>query len=213
MIDLAFSVVGVRAEAHAAVPTLVFRLQIREAAARPIHNLLLRCQVQIEPRRRRHAPAEQARLTDLFGEPSRWADTLHPLMWTQTTLMVPAFEGSVEVDLPVPCTYDFEVSAAKYLQGLEDGEIPILLFFSGTVFAKAENGFRVELVPWDREAPFRFPVAVWRELMDAYFPGFTWVRLNRETVDALQRFRSRHALTSWDAVVEALLAGAEAPVV
>jgi hypothetical protein len=168
--------------------------------------------VQIETRRRRYAAGEQDRMNDLFGDRSRWADTLRPLPWANTTVLAPAFDGSLEIDLPVPCTYDFEVSAAKYLQALEGGDIPLLFLFSGTVFGKVENGFRVEQVPWDREASFRLPVAVWRDLMEAHFPGYTWVRLRREAVDALQRFRSQQALLSWDDVVDALLRASEAPV-
>jgi hypothetical protein len=202
--SLAFSIAGARAEAHAAVPTLSFRLRLDDASRAPIHSVLLRCQVQIEPRRRRHAASEQEKLTDLFGEPSRWGDTLRSLLWTQTTLVVRGFEGSTETDLPVPCTYDFEVTSAKYLQSLDSGEVPLLFLFSGTVFARTDSGFRVEQVPWDREASYRMPVAIWRDAMDAHFPGCGWIRLRRETLDELQRYRARHAMASWDEVIESL---------
>ena len=127
-------------------------------------------------------------------------------------IAVPAFTGSTEVDLPLPCTYDFEVVWAKYLQALDSGEAPLLFLFSGTVFAKSENGYRVEQVPWNKEASFRMPVALWRDLMDAYFPGCGWIRLERASLDALQRFRARHSLASWEQTFAALLAAAEAPV-
>ena len=52
----------------------------------------------------------------------------------------PGFTGQHRVELPVPCTYDFEVAAAKYLHALDDGEIPLLFLFSGTVFAKGDGG-------------------------------------------------------------------------
>jgi hypothetical protein len=202
---LAFHIAGARTEPYAAVPTLNFRLGICEASGAPIHSILLRCQVQIEARKRRHADVEQARLTDLFGEPARWPDTLRALPWTQTTAIVPAFEGGAEIDLPVPCTYDFEVTAAKYLQSLEGGEVPLLFLFSGTVFAKTDTGFRIEQVPWDREALYRMPVAIWRDAMESHFPGGGWIRLRRESIDALQRYRARNAMTSWDEAIEKLL--------
>ena len=47
--------------------------------------------------------------------------------------MVPGFEGTTVIDLPITCTYDFEVVAAKYLEALEDGEVPLLFLFSGTM--------------------------------------------------------------------------------
>jgi hypothetical protein len=211
MVDLSFAVVDAQAERHAAVPTLKFKLRIREAAELPIHAILLRCQIQIEPRRRRHAPTEQERLSDVFGTPERWRDTLKPLWWANAPVTVSAFAGTIEVDVPVACTYDFEVASAKYLDALEDGDVPLLFLFSGTVFAKRENGFQVEQISWEKEAAFRMPVRIWRDAMDLHFPGSAWIRLRHENVDSLQRFRVRHALLSLDDAVEALMAAAEAP--
>lgn len=206
MTELEFSVTGAAADARAAAPTVAFRLRI--GASQPVHTILLRVLLQIEPRRRRHAPNEAARLTDIFGEPERWADTLHPLVWSRTTVSTPAFEESVEIDLPVSCTYDFEVASAKYLDALEDGEIPLLFLFSGTVFLKAENGFQVQQVPWEKEAAYRLPVRVWREALDAHFPGCAWIRLHRDSLDALQRYRTRGGFRSWDDTLQAVLQSA-----
>lgn len=203
--DLKFTVVDVRAEKHAAVPTLSFQLRIADSSATPIHTIMLRAQLQIQPRQRGHTPAEQDRLFELFGEYQRWGDTLRPLLWTQTTLIVPAFQGEIEVDLPVACTYDFEVASAKYLEALEDGEVPLLFLFSGTIFAKSGAVFRVAQVPWDCEASFRMPVKAWRELMDAYFPGCCWIRLQHESLDLLQQFKARRALLTWDDVIRELV--------
>ena len=206
MSDLSFTVAGAHADPHAATPAILFRVRIQGAA--PVHAVLLRCLVQIDTRRRRYVPEEQERLTDLFGEAPRWRETLRPLVWTRASVTVPAFEGSTEIDIPVPCTYDFEVAAAKYLEALAGGEVPLLFLFSGTVFAKAESGFRVEQIAWDREASWRMPVSLWREAMEACFPGCAWIRIRRETLDALQRLRARNGLLSWDEAIE--LMGKEA---
>lgn len=209
MADLSFQVVGVRAEPYAAVPTLVFALRIEETSGQAIQAIALRCQIQIEPNRRSHSAAEQARLLEMFGKPGRWADTVKPLLWTHANLMVTGFQGAATVDLPMTCTYDFEVTAAKYFEALDDGEIPLLLLFSGTVFTaggSAGSGFMVERVPWEKEAAFRLPVRLWREVMDRYFPGGAWIRLQRESLDALQRFKAERALPTWDDAVAALLA-------
>jgi hypothetical protein len=208
MIDLAFSVEGVRPVYRAAVPTLAFRVRVQEHRGQSIYAILLRCQLQIEPRRRRHSTEEQERLIDIFSLPERWSETLHSLVWSQSTQNIPAFEGSIEVDVPVACSYDFEVTAAKYLASLENGEIPLRFLFSGTVFVKSENGFMVQQVPWDKEAVYRMPVSVWRELMDAYFPRSAWIRVDRETLQALQRFRAMHGLASWDEALEMMLSEA-----
>lgn len=210
MSGLTLDITGARAERYAAVPTLMFRLRIAEPDARPIHTIALRAQVQIETQRRHYTSAEESRLLELFGEPARWGQTLKPMLWTHATMIVPAFEGTVEVDLPVTCTYDFEVAGAKYLHALDDGEIPLVFLFSGTVFARTGTGFAIDQLPWDLESAYRLPVGQWRAMMDHYFPGAAWLRLGRESFDALQRFKADRALPSWDATVEALLEAAAA---
>jgi len=206
--DLDFSCLGGKAERYAAVPTLLLKLRIAETDGAGIHAIALRCQIRIEAQKRRYSAAEADRLLDLFGETGRWGDTLKPLHFANLSQTVPGFDGSVEIDLPVPCTYDFEVAATKFLHALDDGEIPLLLLFSGTVFAKSEHGFAVTQVPWHKEASYRLPASVWREMMDQYFPNSGWIRVGRETLDALQEFKARQAMTSWDEALDALLAGA-----
>jgi len=209
MSDLAFTIVGARIEPYAVVPTLVFRLQIAEGSDEKIHAIALRCQIQVEPRRRRYSRNEEDLLLELFGAPDRWSDTLKTLLWTHASLMVEGFQGATTIDLPITCTYDFEVVTAKYLESLEDGEVPLLFLFSGTIFARGQLGFSVEQIPWEKEASYRLPVRLWRELMDRYFPGSAWIRLKRESFDALYRFKGRHALPTWDDAVESLLRHSE----
>lgn len=209
MSRLGFSVLDARAEPYGAAPTVLFRLRIEESSGEEVHAIALRCQIQIEPRRRRYAPEEEDRLFELFGEPHRWGQTLKSLLWAQVPLMVPGFTASVELDLPMPCTYDFEVVSAKYFHALDEGEVSLLFLFSGTVFIRGETGFAVEQVPWNQEASYRLPVRVWRELMDRYFPGAGWIRLGRESFDALHRYKGRRAFPTWDDAVNALVKDAE----
>ena len=115
------------------------------------------------------------------------------------------FTGSTEFDLPVACTYDFEVAGAKYLHALSGGEIPLILLFSGTVFTTGERGFAAEPVSWNLEASYRLPVAVWRGVMDLYFPNSGWLRVSRDTLDPLQRFKASRAVPTWDQAFELLL--------
>src|SRR5262249_23741382 len=150
---------------------------ITETSGEQIHAVALRCQIQIEPRRRHYVPAEEDRLFELFGEPQRWGETLRAVLWTHVALMVPGFCGSTEIDVPVACTYDFEVAGAKYLHALDTGEVPLLFLFNGTIFTKGETGFNIEPVSWESETTFRFPVRIWRALMDRYFPDSAWIRL------------------------------------
>jgi len=210
MADLIFGCTGVTAERYAATPTLTFALTITERSGVRIHAIALRCQIRIEPHRRRYSAAEAQRLHDLFGDPSRWAETVKPIQLATVTAMVPAFTAVTEANVEVPVTYDLEVTSARYLHGLDDGTIPLLLLFSGTVFVATEEGFSVELVPWSAEASYRMPVSVWRELADNHFPNSAWLRCSRETLDALSAFKAERALPTWDATLGALLAEAEA---
>jgi Family of unknown function (DUF6084) len=213
MSDLAITCFDVRADRYAAAPTMLFRLRLTEATGVRVHAIALRCQIRIEPARRRYGGEEAERLLELFGETPQWGESLKPMQFAAVGVVVPSFTGTAEVDVPVPCTYDFEVAAAKYLHALSGGEVPMLLLFSGTAFHRTDDGrFEVEQVPWSLESRYRVPVAVWRELMDRFFPGGGWIRVHRDTLDALQRFKARNALPTWEDAFAALLKQAgEAP--
>jgi hypothetical protein len=208
MTDLRISVRDVVPEAYAVAPNLLARLRIEERTGEVVHAMVLRCQVRIEPQRRRYDALEEQGLLDLFGSRERWADTLRPFTWLQSTALVQGFTGETDVSLVLPCSYDVEVAGAKYFQGLQDGEVPLNLLFSGTVFTRGTSGFGVEQIPWHTEADHRLPLAVWRDLMETHFPGQGWIRLDRETLAALARYRSARMHTSWDETVTALLAAA-----
>ncbi|MFC4586251.1 DUF6084 family protein [Sphaerisporangium corydalis] len=203
--DIRFECRDVRVDPYAASPTLLFRLSITEPDGDAVHAIALRCQIRIEPQARTYAPGEAELLADLFGTPARWGDTVKPLQFANVSLLVPRFTGATDIDLPVPCSYDLDVAAGKYFASLDEGEVPMLLLFSGTVFAKDGEGFTVRQVPWHCEARHAMPVSVWREMIDRYFPGSGWLRLHRDTLRALQRFKSERSLATWDEVVEVLL--------
>ena len=211
MPDLAFTIELAEVAPFAAAPLLMFKLRVANTPAHEdIASITLQCQIQIEAPRRRYAPAEQDRLEDLFGVPQRWGETLRTMLWTHTTAIVPPFTGECTVELPVPCSYDFNVAATKYFHALEEGEIPLLLLFSGTVFYRdADDGLQAALIPWHKEAAFRLPVSLWREMMARYYPNGAWLCLQREVFDRLSRYKTRHGLTSWEQAVAGLLDGVE----
>ena len=213
MTTLGFQVIDVAAERHAAAPTLIARLRLTEASGEVVHAVALRAQVRIDPQRRTYDATEREALLDLFGEPDRWGTTLHSFLWMHATAMVPGFTGQTQVDLHLPVTYDTEVAASKYLHGLANGEAALSFLFNGTIFTRGTTSFSVTQVPWDAEARHRMPVAVWREVMDHYFPNSGWLRLDRDTLEALTRYKSRRSLPSWEAAFAMLLkeAGEEGP--
>jgi hypothetical protein len=202
---LSFSVVSSWAEPHAAVPTILLRLRVEEVDGFSVHAVALRCQIRIEPQRRRYSHDEEVRLYEMFGETPQWGDSLRPFLWTHVSTTIGKFDGATEFDLPVECTYDFDVAGAKYLHGLADGEIPLILLFSGTVFTRGDSGFSAEPLSWSLEASHKLPVAVWRDMMDLYYPNSGWIRVQRDTLDELQRFRAHRGLPTWDQAFAQLL--------
>jgi Family of unknown function (DUF6084) len=208
--DLEFKLEGAEVADFAAIPSLVFKLRIENLEDEPVRSVALNTQIRIAATARHYEAAEQERLLELFGEPSRWKDTLRSLLWTHTVLQVPRFSGSTVVDMPVACTYDLEVVAAKYFYALEDGEVPLEFLFSGTIFYAGEDGrLQTTRISWEKEAEFRLPVRLWKEMMDQYFPNSAWVRLRKDAFDQLYDYKVRKGLPTWEATVEALLRASE----
>lgn len=208
MPDLSFQIEGANAVPFAAAPTLAFKLQIKNAAVdETIYTIALRCQIQIEVGRRRYAPGEQEAMLDLFGAPDRWSQTLRNLLWTNANMVVPAFAGASTIaDLQVPCTFDFNIASTKYFEGLTDGDIPLLVMFSGTVFYGNLDGMlQVAPISWEQEARFKLPVRVWREMMDAYYPNSVWINLRRDVFERLYRYKMQHGIPTWEHALEQLL--------
>ena len=146
----------------------------------------------------------------MFGEPQRWGQTLKSLLWAHCSVVVPGFSGSTVVDVPVPCTFDFNVATAKYFDALQGGEVPLLLLFSGTVFFAGPDGaLQVAQVPWSAESPFRLPVAVWKEMMEHYYPNSAWLRLRRDVFDRLNQYKMRRGIPTWEQAFESLMMNAE----
>jgi Family of unknown function (DUF6084) len=60
MPDLHFEVEGVEPQRFAAAPSLLFKLRLTETASppAPIQTVVLRCQIRIEPARRRYTDTE-----------------------------------------------------------------------------------------------------------------------------------------------------------
>lgn len=211
MPDLQFQIEGAEAVSHAAAPLLALKLRITsDPADQPIHTLSLRCQIQIEPTRRRYVSEEQEKLRDLFGEPERWSRTVRSLLWMNTSIAVPGFTGSTIVDLQLPCTFDFNVATTKYLHALDAGDIPLCVLFSGTVFYAGEEGaLQVAQIPWDREVNYRFPASIWKQMMDTHYPNSAWLCIQRDAFDRLYQYKVRHGIPTWEQLLNKLVASKE----
>ncbi len=216
MPDLRLIIEDAQVAPHSATPLLLFKLRIQnEPANENIHAIVLRAQIQIEATRRKYDANEQAQLKDLFGEPHRWGQTLRSLLWTHASIVVPRFTGETHIDLPVHCSFDFNVAATKYFHGLTAGELPLCFQFSGTVFYEAlvapassrlpESILQVAPISWDKEAKYRLPVRLWKDLMNEHYPNSAWLLLRKDTFERLHQFKIREGIPTWDEVFERAL--------
>jgi hypothetical protein len=132
--------------------------------------------------------------------------TARSFLWSQVDVLVPGFTGATTFRLPVQCSYDHELVAAKYFHSVRDGEVPLAFNFNGTVHYRGDDGrVQMALVPWSCSSEFRMPVSVWRELIERYYPHTAWVALHTETLDALAREKARRGCPTFDACIAELL--------
>jgi hypothetical protein len=211
MTELTFHVRSAEVVAFSASPQIAIHVDI--ACATPeqrIDSILLRCAVRIQAGARAHGSHERQRLQDLFGDTDVWARSSKSLLWTHALSFVPSFATATTVQMLLPCSYDLTSAASKYLHGLDEGDVPITLQFSGTVFYATERGLSVTQIPWDREAEFRLPIALWREVIEQHFPNSAVLSLRRDLFESLDRYRAQRGLRSWDHAIETLLAASNA---
>jgi Family of unknown function (DUF6084) len=207
MPDLSFEIISAEVAAYSVLPMLIFKMRIVNAIEEEqIQNVNLKCQIMLSVTQRRYHAQEKAKLQELFGEPERWGQTLRTFLWTHVTTVVPRFSGSTIVDLPVPCTYDFEVVSTKYFNALQDGEIPLTFLFSGTIFYLGDEGnLQIGQISWSKEASYRLPVALWKEVIGTYFPNSAWIRLHKDVFDQLYQYKITCGLLTWEDVLVRLL--------
>jgi len=178
-----------RSRRFAAAPLLLFKLrrrQRRPGRADPRRSCW-RCQVRIEPTKRAYGEERKApSCANLFGEPHRWGQTLrkHALgthtkrPWRRRS---PGRRRRGPAPCPAPTTSTWR--RRKYFAALEDGHVPLLLLFSGTVFHAAEDGS----LPGSPKSPGRgrpssgLPVQVWKDMMEHYYPNSAWLCLRQGT--------------------------------
>jgi Family of unknown function (DUF6084) len=207
MPDLNFQITGVEAVAHGLTPLLHFKLQVtNEPSQETIHAVMLHAQIQIESPQRAYNAREQEGLTDLFGAPERWGQTLRNRLWSHSNTNVRTFTGSTDATLPIPCTYDLNVTATKFFHALEGGEVPLLFLFSGTLFyATPEGMLQAQQISWNKECQYRMPVKLWREMMEQHYPNTYWFYLHRDSFERLYAYRRRHGMASWEQTIDRLL--------
>ncbi len=201
-----FSVLGVEPIPHSAAPTLLFTGHVSETSGREVYAIALTAQVMIDPARRTYDEATRERLVELFCEPERWGATTHSFLWAELSVLVSSFTGATTFKLPMPCNYDLEIAATKYLHSVPGGEVPLSFHFTGTIFYRGDaDRLQIVKVPWDCTVRFGMVAAVWRDMIDEHYPHGGWVRLADETLERLGRHKAVAGLPTFDATVADLL--------
>lgn len=211
MPDLSFEILSANPALDMVTPAIAFDLRITNRFPKEcIQTVLLRCQIQIEVARRRYTTQEQQQLRDLFDDPSRWADTLRPITWTNLPMNIPAFSEATNCPLIVPCSFDFSIATAKYFHAIEKGEIPLTFLFSGSIFySGAARGLQVAPISWNKEARFRLPVETWKSVLDLHYPNAVCLNLRRDVFDELYRFKTSLGVPTFEETIQHMLAIAE----
>ena len=208
MPDLDFKVLGIDAAARGLAPLLHFKIEIvNQTPGEKVQSVMLHAQIQIQSAQRAYTTDEKEKLRELFGRPEDWGQTLRNKLLAQANCIVPGFVDRTEAVLIVPCTFDLNVAATKYFYALEDGEVPLLFLFSGTIFYEGPDGrLQIQQVSWNKECTYRMPITIWQEIMDQHYPNSAWIPLERGVFDRLYQYRRRVGVSSWEQTIERLLA-------
>ena len=118
--------------------------------------------------------------------------------------MVQGFSDVAEVDLALPCTYDFDVTGSKYLHSLREGTSRSP-YSSPARCSRAGSTGSASSRCRGTARPVTDAGAVWRDMVDLYFPNTGWLRLDRDTSAALANFKAAGASLTWDETVWSLL--------
>lgn len=202
---LSVEVLGAHPSLRGATPALDLQLRLDYRGEAELRSLLLRFDVQIPTAARAYSAEERTRLLELFGDEPRWRETERPVLWTQIERSVPGFSGSCPLTLALPCSYDLRLTSAKYLWGVQDGEVPLAIRFGGTLFCERDGRLAVVPVPWSDARPCRLPVSLLRAALDAHYPDQMGMLVSRGVFDRLQRYRIERGLLSCEQALERLL--------
>jgi Family of unknown function (DUF6084) len=90
------------------------------------------------------------------------------------------------------------------------GDVPVTVLFSGTIFHQSadDGGLQISKISWEREAKYRMPHRVWKDMMDLNYPNTAWLCLRRDVFDQLYRFKVSRGIPTWDQALERVLANA-----
>ena len=123
------------------LPRSSFRLHLEAPSGETIHSIALHCQIRIEPQRRRYSGGRgSAAARALRRDPAlgRHAEAVPVDARVDDGARVRGQASTSSCRCRAPTTSTWRRPSTSMPSG--DGEIPLLLLFSGTVFAKGDGG-------------------------------------------------------------------------
>jgi hypothetical protein len=204
---LAFEITDVETAPRTVAPLLMFHLEVTNLPAEEqIQGVILEMQIQFLCPQRSYTDLEKENLIELFGPPDCWGQTLRDRLWTHATATLGSFAGTARTRVAVPCTFDLNLSASRFLHGLEEGDVPLLFLFSGTAFHAGPDGqLQAHRIAAGSECTYKMPVGLWRGMMDKHWPNAAWLACDRAVFDRLWDYKRRNQLSDWDQTLEHLL--------
>ena len=210
---LAFAVTAAPLE-HAAVPTLRFTLRVESPAARRPLGPARRAGADRRAPARATTHAAHDRLFELFGAARRdWGTTLRTLLWTRTTLVVPAFDGpdGGRPARPVHVRPRGRRRRATSTRSRTARCRSSSCSAARVFYARPDGRLQTARLSWDQRGRVpRCRSRVWRETMDRHFPGTRLAAARQGRASTGSRPTSRATrCRRWDAALDALLPGPE----
>jgi hypothetical protein len=179
---------------------------VSEPTDRPIYAITLTAQINFDPARREYDADTREELFELFGSPERWPSTTRSFLWCHASTLVHSFSGATTFGMEVPCTADLEVTAARYVAALPDGEVPLTFHFTGRILYEGPaRQVQVVHLPWSTSASYRMPVSIWKAMIKHHHGNSGFVLLHDDTIAHLTHYKRDRGLQSYDACVLDLL--------
>ena len=186
---------------HAGVPTLRFAVEIGTVGAARRSGRWRSTSRCGSPRAGAATPRRAgAAASTCSASRSEWGRNLQTLHWTRTDAgraRVHRARPRSSCRSPAPTTSRWP--PRKYFAALRGrrGAARVPLQRHGVLRGRrrAAAGGRIG---WDKEADYRLPVRVWREMIDRYFPDSAWLRLSARRFDRLVAYKARHTLLTWE---------------
>lgn len=208
---LRFEPGDMRVSTSAALPHISLGVRVTaQPEGTGLRGVTLHTQVQIEPAARAYTAVERERLRELFGDEIQWPGSLRSVVWTRVTTQLGAFQRTCVAEVELPCGADLELVANKYCFGIEGGEVPLRLLFSGSILY-GDPQLQITPIGLDSELSLRLPLSLLREAIAQQHTQQMLIGLRRDVFERLYRYRRLHSLPNWEHVVERLLEGADVP--